>query len=87
MKLCQILHYFMHTMVSPHNFGQKWVKTCNKAERIDWILTFQVDEKKPKKKHIRPFSHIATQVPLSVLADNLNLPDKKIPGELYPYLK
>lgn len=48
---------------------------------------FQVDDNKLPKKHTHPFSHIATQVPLSVLADNLNLPDKKIPGELYPYMK
>lgn len=40
-----------------------------------------------EKKIIQPYSHIITTVPLSILGDRLNLPSKKIPGELYPYMR
>ncbi|KAM3967657.1 lipid scramblase CLPTM1L [Aphomia sociella] len=51
------------------------------------LLHTNVDENKPKEASIRPFSHIATLVPLSILIDSLKLPDTKIPGELLPYLR
>ncbi|XP_004932365.2 cleft lip and palate transmembrane protein 1-like protein [Bombyx mandarina] len=38
-------------------------------------------------RHLHPYAHISTVVPLSVLIDDLNLPSSKIPGELYPYLR
>ncbi|XP_045492184.1 cleft lip and palate transmembrane protein 1-like protein [Colias croceus] len=44
------------------------------------------EEEKPVKK-IRPYAHISTVAPLSILTDNLNLPSTKVPGELYPYMK
>ncbi|CAH2239482.1 jg21489 [Pararge aegeria aegeria] len=38
-------------------------------------------------KSVKPYAHIATVAPLSILIDNLNLPVSKIPSELYPYLR
>ncbi|XP_023945323.2 lipid scramblase CLPTM1L [Bicyclus anynana] len=40
-----------------------------------------------KDKHVKPYAHIATVAPLSILVDNLHLPAAKIPGELYPYMR
>ncbi|CAK1544522.1 unnamed protein product [Leptosia nina] len=43
--------------------------------------------KKSTTTKIRPYAHISTLAPLSVLTDDLNLPLNKIPGEMYPYIK
>ncbi|XP_049875138.1 cleft lip and palate transmembrane protein 1-like protein [Pectinophora gossypiella] len=52
------------------------------------LLQQNADEEKPKERsNMQPFSHISTQVPLSILTDDLNLPAKKIPGELYHYIR
>ncbi|XP_068626231.1 lipid scramblase CLPTM1L isoform X2 [Battus philenor] len=50
------------------------------------LLKQNVDSEKSVKRSIKPFSHISTLVPLSVLTDKLSLPSK-IPPELLPYLR
>ncbi|CAH1639551.1 unnamed protein product [Spodoptera littoralis] len=45
------------------------------------------EQKVPEKKSVRPYAHITTVAPLSILTDNLKLPSNKIPGELYPYIR
>ncbi|XP_047024508.1 cleft lip and palate transmembrane protein 1-like protein [Helicoverpa zea] len=40
-----------------------------------------------KDKVVRPYSHITTIAPLSILTDDLRLPSNKIPGELYPFIR
>ncbi|CAF4789300.1 unnamed protein product [Pieris macdunnoughi] len=50
------------------------------------LLQAKTETKAPQKK-IKPYAHISTEAPLSILTDNLNLPPKKIPGELYAYLR
>ncbi|XP_032529088.1 lipid scramblase CLPTM1L [Danaus plexippus] len=40
-----------------------------------------------KYKEVKPYSHISTVAPLSILTDNLNLPARKIPPELHPYMR
>lgn len=48
----------------------------------------QNDDKAPKKaKSVRPYAHITTVAPLSILTDDLRLPASKIPGELYQYIR
>ncbi|CAH0592273.1 unnamed protein product [Chrysodeixis includens] len=55
--------------------------TFNLLQNNDEVKT----ESKPKV--VRPYSHITTVAPLSILTDDLNLPSSKIPGELYPYIR
>ncbi|CAH2050127.1 unnamed protein product, partial [Iphiclides podalirius] len=50
------------------------------------LLKDDMGNDKEVYKSIKPFSHISTLVPLSVLTDKLNLP-AKIPGELLPYMR
>lgn len=47
---------------------------------------FQEGSDKPVQKSIKPYSHISTLVPLSVLTDNIKLPPS-IPPELLQYLR
>lgn len=50
------------------------------------LCKFQVSSEKEVHKNVKPFSHLSTVVPLSVLTDKLKLP-AKIPGELLPYMR
>ncbi|KAL4716547.1 hypothetical protein ACJJTC_010211 [Scirpophaga incertulas] len=51
------------------------------------LLVENVDERKQPKNSARPFAHLNTVVPLSILTDDLRLPVNKIPAELYPYIR
>ncbi|XP_045775470.1 cleft lip and palate transmembrane protein 1-like protein [Maniola jurtina] len=57
------------------------------AATFNLLQSDSKSEKKTKNKHVKPYAHIATVAPLSILTDNLNLPVHKIPGELYPYMR
>ncbi|XP_041975347.1 cleft lip and palate transmembrane protein 1-like protein [Aricia agestis] len=48
--------------------------------------TDEINEAKSKGTE-KPFSHIATIAPLAILTDDLNLPMRKIPGELAHYMR
>lgn len=63
------------------------LKTVKSLQIVHIHFIFQDEEKPSKEVSIRPFSHITTTVPLSILTDDLNLPTSKIPGELYPYIR
>ncbi|KAG7311005.1 hypothetical protein JYU34_003858 [Plutella xylostella] len=52
------------------------------------LLQQQDETPKPKEdKNVQPYAHISTSVPLAILTDKLKLPSKRIPGELYPYMR
>ncbi|CAH0405523.1 unnamed protein product [Chilo suppressalis] len=51
------------------------------------LLQKNTEVKKIKEKNIQPFAHLTKVAPLSILTDDLNLPAKKIPAELYPYIR
>ncbi|XP_072945847.1 lipid scramblase CLPTM1L [Epargyreus clarus] len=51
------------------------------------LLQSKVEEPSKKSNNLQLYAHIATIAPLSILTDNLNLPYKRIPGDLYPYLR
>ncbi|KAL0901784.1 hypothetical protein ABMA27_006957 [Loxostege sticticalis] len=51
------------------------------------LLQNNAEEKKKPVLNVRPFAHVTTVAPLSILTDDLDLPAKKIPGELYPYIR
>ncbi|GBP77848.1 Cleft lip and palate transmembrane protein 1-like protein [Eumeta japonica] len=51
------------------------------------LLNQQAEDRKTGSIDVKPYSHISTFVPLSILTDDLNLPANKIPGELYPYIR
>ncbi|CAG4979715.1 unnamed protein product [Parnassius apollo] len=50
------------------------------------LLKHNIGADERVKKSVKPFSHISTLVPLSILTDKLNLP-AKIPAELLPYMR
>lgn len=55
-----------------------------------WIHSahfLQTEGDAQKYKEVKPYSHISTVAPLSILTDNLNLPARKIPPELHPYMR
>ncbi|CAG9132409.1 unnamed protein product [Plutella xylostella] len=53
------------------------------------LLQQQDETPKPEKEqmNVQPYAHISTSVPLAILTDKLKLPSKRIPGELYPYMR
>ncbi|XP_048489377.1 cleft lip and palate transmembrane protein 1-like protein [Plutella xylostella] len=52
------------------------------------LLQQQDETPKPEKEqNVQPYAHISTSVPLAILTDKLKLPAKRIPGELYPYMR
>ncbi|VVC95536.1 unnamed protein product, partial [Leptidea sinapis] len=57
-----------------------------KDETFNLLQGNNGQEIKPKKI-VKPYSHIFKVAPLSILTDDLQLPVKKIPGELYPYVR
>ncbi|CAG9796774.1 unnamed protein product [Diatraea saccharalis] len=51
------------------------------------LLQKNAGGKKTSQNNVKPLAHLTKLAPLSILTDDLNLPTKKIPGELYPYIR
>ncbi|CAH0724659.1 unnamed protein product, partial [Brenthis ino] len=57
------------------------------AATFNLLQSHNNEDSVQQEKHLRPYAHIFTKAPLSILTDNLNLPIKKIPDELYHYMR